>query len=54
MEVEKAFRWYVSFYVFCTLRFNFRTFRFVGVERFVLWIIDEGDKECYGYNFEKV
>ncbi len=39
LDLKKAFRWYVSFYVFCTLRFSFRTFRFVSVARFVLWII---------------
>lgn len=33
------FRWYVSFYVFCTFRFSFCTLRFVSVARFVLWII---------------
>lgn len=37
------FRWYVSFYVFRTLRFSFRTFRFVSVARFVLWIIHIDD-----------
>lgn len=40
LDLKKAFRWYVSFYVFCTLRFSFRTFRFASVARFVLWIID--------------
>lgn len=40
MELEKVFRWYVSFCGLRTFRFSFCTFRFVCVARFVLWIID--------------
>lgn len=45
------FRWYVSFYVFRTLRFSFRTFRFVSVARFVLWIIKDNAELGFDYVF---
>lgn len=48
------FRWYVSFYVFRTLRFSFRTFRFVSVARFVLWIIRAQITDEYNKTFDQL